>query len=73
MPDVIAGVLASGSIVKTLVSGGTLATAMAFLGFLMVFVGVVLPAVWSRNDDRRKAALMTLEKFVNTIRRPRGP
>ena len=36
-----------------------------------IFVGVVLPAVWSTRPERRAAALATLKELLQTIRRAR--
>jgi hypothetical protein len=37
--------------------------------FLAVFVGVILPAVWSKQDARRMAALTVLRLILVTIGR----
>jgi hypothetical protein len=36
-----------------------------------IFVGVVLPAVWSAKPERRAAALATLKELLLTVRRAR--
>ena len=45
--------------------------ALCLLGvaFLLIFLGVVLPAVWSTNPARRRAAATVLTKILNA---PRG-
>ncbi|WP_167407390.1 hypothetical protein [Streptomyces swartbergensis] len=40
--------------------------------FLAVYVGVVLPAVWSRRPARRTAALKVLTQLLGVPRRWRG-
>jgi hypothetical protein len=39
----------------------------------MIFVGVVLPAVWSAKPERRAAALATLKELLTVIRHQRRP
>ncbi|QOV38676.1 hypothetical protein IM697_10025 [Streptomyces ferrugineus] len=41
----------------------------AALVFLSVYVGVVLPAVWSRRPARRTAALKVLTQLLSALRR----
>jgi hypothetical protein len=36
-----------------------------------IFVGVVLPAVWSAKPERRAAALQTLQELLLIVRRTR--
>ena len=36
-----------------------------------IFVGVVLPAVWSAKPERRAAALATLKELLTVFRRTR--
>jgi hypothetical protein len=36
-----------------------------------IFVGVVLPAVWSTRPERRAAALATLKELLLAVRRAR--
>jgi hypothetical protein len=38
---------------------------------VMIFIGVVLPAVWSAKPERRTAALATLKELLTVIRRQR--
>lgn len=40
--------------------------------FLAVYVGVVLPAVWSRRPARRTAALKVLAQLLGALRRWRN-
>ncbi|MGW3283087.1 hypothetical protein ACWDR3_00405 [Streptomyces sp. NPDC001002] len=40
--------------------------------FAAVYVGVVLPAVWSRKSTRRSAALKVLVQLLGAVRRGRG-
>jgi len=50
------------------------AGALAALLFLLVYAGVVLPAVWSRCPHRRSAAhrtLITLAALLRALRRRR--
>jgi len=37
----------------------------------MIFIGVVLPAVWSTKPERRAAALATLKELLAVIRQKR--
>lgn len=37
--------------------------------FIVFFVGVVLPAVWSSRPDRRQAAATVLTQFLTVLRR----
>lgn len=39
------------------------------LVFLAVYLGVVLPAVWSRRPARRSAALKVLTQLLGPLRR----
>jgi hypothetical protein len=55
-----------------------LAGAIAMILFLLIYAGVILPAVWSRRPYRRLAALRTLvtlldhlEALVRALRRSR--
>ncbi|MFD4552543.1 hypothetical protein [Streptomyces sp. NPDC058466] len=41
----------------------------AFLTFLLIFAGVVLPTVWSRHAYRRTAARRTLDTLLKALRR----
>ncbi|RKE02917.1 hypothetical protein BX266_7520 [Streptomyces sp. TLI_171] len=41
---------------------------MVFLLALLVFAGVVLPAVWSRHGYRRAAARRILAMLLQTLR-----
>lgn len=41
---------------------------LAALVFTAVYVGVVLPAVWSRKPARRQAALKVLAQLLDTLR-----
>jgi hypothetical protein len=34
-----------------------------------IFIGVVLPAVWSASPERRAAALATLKELLTIVRR----
>ncbi|MGH8881110.1 MAG: hypothetical protein ACRD0P_27770 [Stackebrandtia sp.] len=36
--------------------------------FLLIFLGVMFPAVWSTNPDRRRAAATVLTKILNALR-----
>ncbi|UUU34300.1 hypothetical protein JIX56_33145 [Streptomyces sp. CA-210063] len=45
---------------------------LAALVFTAVYVGVVLPAVWSRKPARRRAALSVLTQLLTALRRWRG-
>jgi hypothetical protein len=38
---------------------------------VMIFIGVVLPAVWSAKPERRAAALATLKELLTAIRHQR--
>ncbi|WP_280876328.1 hypothetical protein [Streptomyces pseudovenezuelae] len=40
--------------------------------FAAVYVGVVLPAVWSRRPTRRSVALKVLVRLLGSVRRGRG-
>jgi hypothetical protein len=42
------------------------------LAFVAVYVGVVLPAVWSRRPARRTAALRVLTQLLGALRRWRN-
>ncbi|WP_128428086.1 hypothetical protein [Streptomyces cyaneus] len=41
---------------------------LTVLVFTAVYVGVVLPAVWSRKPARRQAALKVLAQLLDTLR-----
>ena len=53
--------------------GSSVAAALLFVRFLLIFLAVVLPAVWSRKDARRKAALHVLREIWHLVKRPRAP
>ena len=38
---------------------------------VMIFIGVILPAVWSTKPERRTAALETLKELLTVIKRKR--
>lgn len=38
--------------------------------FLLIFLGVILPAVWSTRPDRRQAATNVLTHMLNALRSP---
>jgi hypothetical protein len=38
--------------------------------FLLIFLGVILPAVWSTRPDRRQAATDVLTYLLNAFRSP---
>ncbi|MFI9168224.1 hypothetical protein [Streptomyces lincolnensis] len=42
---------------------------LAVLVFTALYVGVVLPAVWSRKPARRSAALKVLIQILGAVRR----
>jgi hypothetical protein len=44
------------------------AAALALLA-LLIYAGIALPAVWSRNPERRKAAASVLRQILNTLSR----
>ena len=44
-------------------------TVAAALAVVLVFGGVVLPAVWSRRPARRAAAAKVLAQFLDAFRR----
>lgn len=41
---------------------------LAGFAFLLIFLGVVLPAVWSTRPDRRQAATDVLTHMLNALR-----
>jgi hypothetical protein len=45
---------------------------LAFAGgaFLLIYLGVILPAIWSRKSTRRTAAAAVLAQLLNALRRP---
>ncbi|MEU9529656.1 MULTISPECIES: hypothetical protein [Streptomyces] len=49
------------------------ALALYVLRFLLIYLGVMLPAVWSRRQTRRDAATGLLKEVIDLIRRHRGP
>ncbi|MDX3245410.1 hypothetical protein [Streptomyces sp. ME18-1-4] len=42
---------------------------LVLLGTVMIFVGVVLPTIWSRHAYRRSAARMTMNTLLKALRR----
>ncbi|MCX4920301.1 hypothetical protein [Streptomyces sp. NBC_00687] len=50
------------------VSGGLLYAILRFLKFLLIYLGVALPAVWSKDTQRRKDALTTLKELLPLIK-----
>ncbi|MBB4980092.1 MULTISPECIES: hypothetical protein [Streptomyces] len=42
---------------------------LVLLGALLVFVGVVLPTIWSRHAYRRSAARSTMNTLLKVVRR----
>lgn len=56
------------------VSAGLLYAIVRLLQFLLIYLGIALPAVWSKDAQRRKDALTTLKTLLPLLRRgPRGP
>ncbi|MET9914316.1 hypothetical protein ABZZ74_47750 [Streptomyces sp. NPDC006476] len=56
------------------ISATLLYALLRFLKFLLIYLGVALPAVWSRNSQRRKDALAVLKVLLPLLNRgPRGP
>jgi hypothetical protein len=51
-----------------LITAAPLATIILAGVFLAVFVGVILPAVWSKQDARRMAALTVLSLILAALR-----
>ncbi len=47
----------------------TLSVAAIFILAVLIFMGVVLPAVWSAKPCRRKAAGAVLEQILDCIRK----
>ncbi|MEV6035484.1 hypothetical protein AB0L65_30295 [Nonomuraea sp. NPDC052116] len=45
--------------------------ALVFIGILalMLVLGVILPAVWSRNPERRSAAFKVMDRIFKLMRR----
>ncbi|MFE7267655.1 hypothetical protein ACFU9B_37420 [Streptomyces sp. NPDC057592] len=41
---------------------------LVLLGTVMVFVGVVLPTIWSRHTYRRSAARATMNTLLKALR-----
>jgi hypothetical protein len=56
------GVATAAAIYQPMVLLGAAAVVLALIG------GVVLPAVWSRKQERRTAAARVLREFLRTIR-----
>ncbi|MEU3316667.1 hypothetical protein AB0940_01365 [Streptomyces sp. NPDC006656] len=44
---------------------------MGFAIFVLLYAGVVLPTIWSRRPERRKAAHRTLDMLLRARRRLR--
>ncbi|MFD8316825.1 hypothetical protein [Kitasatospora purpeofusca] len=42
---------------------------LCVLLFVLIYLGVILPTVWSRSPDRRSAALRTLETLAGMLRK----
>jgi hypothetical protein len=40
---------------------------------LLVYAGVVLPAIWCRHPARRQDARAVLQQLLNIVRQPRSP
>ncbi|MFE2838614.1 hypothetical protein ACFXI6_47935 [Streptomyces mirabilis] len=56
------------------ISAGLLYAILRFLKFLLIYLGIALPAVWSKDTQRRKDALTTLKALLPLLQRgPRGP
>jgi hypothetical protein len=45
--------------------------ALAVIVFILVYAGVVLPAVWSAKPTRRAAAAAVLQQILDMLRRSR--
>jgi hypothetical protein len=52
--------------------GSHLLAALTAAAFLLIYVGVVLPAVWSGKPARRAAAQAVLQQIIDLLRRPRS-
>jgi threonine/homoserine/homoserine lactone efflux protein len=41
--------------------------------FVLLYLGLVLPAVWSANERRRRDARAVLQQFFDLVHQPRSP
>jgi Flp pilus assembly protein TadB len=47
---------------------------LVFAGvFVLLYLGLVLPAVWSANARRRRDARAVLQQFLDLVHQPRSP
>ncbi|MER6359867.1 hypothetical protein [Kitasatospora sp. NPDC001527] len=44
---------------------------LCLLVFVLIYLGVILPTIWSRSPDRRSAARRTLETLAGVLRKTR--
>jgi type II secretory pathway component PulF len=64
--------LTSGSVVVAAVSSPMVLAVVAVI-VLLVYLGVILPAVWSTKPTRRRDARQVLQQLLGLIREPRAP
>jgi hypothetical protein len=51
-------------------AGGEALLVFAGGAFFLMYLGVILPAIWSRKPTRRSAAAAVLAQVLNVLRRP---
>jgi hypothetical protein len=66
----ISAVLTGGSVIVA-ASHAPMVLAVAVLIVLLVYCGVILPAVWSTKPTRRRDAHYVLQQLLRLIREPR--
>jgi hypothetical protein len=64
--------LTGGSVVVAAVHS-PMALALVAVIMLLVYLGVILPAVWSTNPARRRDARYVLQQLLRLLREPRAP
>jgi isoprenylcysteine carboxyl methyltransferase (ICMT) family protein YpbQ len=68
----ITAALTGGSVVVAAVSSPMVLAIVAVI-VLLVYCGVILPAIWSTKPTRRRDARHVLQQLLRLIREPRAP
>jgi len=71
-PRPATGILATTSMILAAAHSRVLVLALAGV-FLLLYVGLVLPAVWSADTHRRRDARAVLQQLLNLVHQPRSP
>jgi Flp pilus assembly protein TadB len=71
-PRPVASALATVSMILAAAHSQVLMLVLAG-GFVLLYLGLVLPAVWSADARRRRDARAVLQQFLDLVHQPRSP